>query len=72
MINERLPRIKIYIKTKFLPGVYKLMEKKEQCRIPKKAKLVCVFFFNPWWWILNQNGIELQWTTFESNIIIFF
>ena len=28
LINKRLPRIKIYIKTKFLPGLYQLMEKK--------------------------------------------
>ena len=44
VVNKRISRIKIYIKTKFLPGVYKLMEIKEQCRILRKQSLYMYFF----------------------------
>ena len=44
VINKRISRIKIYIKTKFLPGVYKLMEIEEQCKILRKQSLYMYFF----------------------------
>lgn len=46
VINKRLPRIKIYIKTKSLPGQYKLIKKNNAEFLTIKTKLVYVLILS--------------------------